>query len=107
MHADLEAVLAADEESRARLALATSAADRRTSDARAAAQSDREQRLAAAEAKVAAEVDEIRRAGDERMAELKRAQDEQLRTLGGIGEAHFEDAVRVFIEIVCLPEAKR
>ena len=107
MHADLEAILAADEESRARVALATSVAERRANDARAAAEAERQQRLAAAEAKVAAEIDEIRRSGDERVAELQRAHDSQLRTLAGIGEAHFEDAVRAFIEIVCTPEANK
>jgi len=107
MHPDLEAILAADEESRARLAFATSAAERRLEELRAAAAAAKQQRVAAAQEALAAELAAIRRDGDGRMDELKRAHDEQLRSLAEIGDRQFEIAVRTYIDIVCNPEAKR
>jgi hypothetical protein len=107
VHRDLEAVLAADEESRARVDLAAKAAEQRELTARAAAAAEKSRLLADAEAAVASEVGAICGEGDARIEELTRARSGELHALASIGEEQFENAVRAFIDIVCTPEAKR
>ena len=107
MNSDLEAIIAADEESRARVAAALKASQQRDDNARAVAEAERQQRLSAAEAEIAAELLAIRHEGDAAVEELRRAQQTQLRMLESIGEAQFENAVRAYIDIVCAPEVSR
>jgi hypothetical protein len=103
MHPDLEAVIAADEEGRARIATAEARRDaalrdvRRDSDAALAA------RRSAAEAAVAAEIAAITREGEQRESEARRRNDEYLRLLAEAGERARAKAIEVYTRIVMRP----
>lgn len=103
MHADLEAIVAADEESRARVALAEQRRDHDLAASRAGHQSARAALLAAAERALDEEIAVIRREGDARVADERRRSAAVLQLLAEAGERNFDEAVRKYVEIVITP----
>ena len=100
MHPDLEAIVSADEEARARVTLEEQRRERELSSARGARDAAIEaQRKDAANA-LERELHVIRCAGDARVAELQRQQTRFLTALAEGGERRFEEAVALYLRIV-------
>jgi hypothetical protein len=101
MHPDLEAIVAADEEARSRVSLA----EQRQERAVTAARNERDASLAAREAQARSalehELEVIRAEGDARLADLRRQQEAFRATLAHAAEQKFDDAVALFLRIVC------
>lgn len=101
MHIDLEAIVSADEEARSRVAMAEEARDRDLSAARAARDSDIAGRRRETQDAFDRELRAIRDEGQARVAELQKQQAAYLLTLAEAGEQRFEEAVAVYLRIVC------
>jgi len=100
MHPDLELILSADEEARARVALAEQRHERELSAARAT----RDAAIATARKEafdsLERELQAIRAEGDDLVAKLRRQHAQYLATLTEIGERKFGDAVALYQRIV-------
>ena len=103
MHPDLEAVVAADEEGRARLATAEQRRDAALTAARNESEAAVAGRRAAALAMLNDEIGAIRRDGDARAAEARARNAEYLRLLAAAGEDAIEEAVGQYTRIVFRP----
>ncbi len=101
MHPDLEVIVSADEEARSRVTLAEQRRERALADACAARDSAIEARRSEVSAVFGAEVDAIRAEGEARVAELRRQQAQYLSSLTVAGEQKFEEAVALYLRIVC------
>lgn len=101
MHSDLEAMVAADEEVRARVVRAEARRDRELADARAVRDAAIDARRRETVAALERELDAIRAEGDARIGELQRRQEQYLETLAQAGDRAFDDAVAVYLRIVC------
>lgn len=103
MHPDLESVVAADEEARARVANA----ERRQESALAAARVECDAAVASRRAEAAAQLDgeihAITREGEARAAEARTRNADYLRLLGEAGDRAFDQAVEQYTRIVLRP----
>lgn len=106
MHADLEAIVAADEECRSRVTLAEQRRERGLGSARADRDAAIAQRTAAAREAFDSELQSIRSSGDARLRALQEQQTQYLAALHETGEKHFDEAVRLYLRIVCTPEER-
>lgn len=101
MHSDLELIVSADEEARARVALEEQRRERELTDAR----SERDAAIAArrkeATDALERELQVIRGDGDARVAELQRQQEQFGAALAEAGERKFDEAVALYLRIVC------
>ena len=101
MHSDLELIVSADEEARARVVLAEQRHEREVT----AARTERDTAIAArrkeASDALEGELQVIRGDGDERVAELKRQQEQFRAALAEAGERRFDEAVALYLRIVC------
>ena len=100
MHPDLEAIVSADEEARARVSLEEERRERELSSARAARDAAIEARRKDAADALERELQAIRSAGDARVAELQRQHTQFLTALAEGGERRFEEAVALYLRIV-------
>lgn len=101
MHPDLELIVSADEEARARVALAEERSDREIAAARGARDAALDARRKDAADALEQELDRIRADGDARVAVLQEQQQEYLRSLAAAGDRKLEDAIAVYLRIVC------
>lgn len=101
MHPDLELIVSADEEARARVALAEQRREREVTAARTTRDTAIDARKNEAAAALERELQLIRADGDARVAALQEQQKEYLRALAETGERKFDDAVAVYLRIVC------
>jgi vacuolar-type H+-ATPase subunit H len=101
MHPDLDAIVSSDEEARARVALAENRRERDLSAARAARDAAIEARRREADESFQGELQSIRAEGDARVAEIRRQQEQYLTTLAEAGERTIDDAVALYLRIVC------
>jgi len=101
MHPDLELVVSADEEARARVALAEQRRGSEITSARAKRDAAIDARRREATDALELELRTIREDGDRRVAGLQRQQAQYLTTLAGAGERKFEEAVAIYLRIVC------
>lgn len=101
MHPDLELVVSADEEARARVALEEQRCERDVTAARTARDTAIDARRKEAADALERELQLIRAAGDARVAALQEQQQEYLRTLAEAGERKFDEAVKLYLRIVC------
>jgi hypothetical protein len=106
MYQDLEAIVAADEESRSRMTLAEARRDRDLSTARAKRDSELEKRRSAARAALDSELQAIRSDGDVRLHDLREQQKHYLAALAETGEQKFAEAVQLYSKIVYQPEGQ-
>lgn len=101
MHPDLEVIVSADEEARARVALEEQRHDREVT----AARTERDATIAAhrkeASDALERELQFIHADGDARVAALQEQQNEYLRTLAEAGERKLDEAVALYLRIVC------
>lgn len=100
MHPDLESIVAADEEARARVKAAEERRERLLAEARAERDAAVAARKAAAEEALQREIDALRAEGDARVEEIRKRQTEYLRALAETGERKFAEAVRAWQRIV-------
>ena len=100
MHSDLEAIVAADEEARSRVALAEERRERELGAARAACDAATARRRAEVQAALDAELHAIEAAGDARLTELRARQEQYLAALREAGTRRFEEAVAAWLRIV-------
>jgi thioesterase domain-containing protein len=96
MHPDLETIIAADEEARARVSLAEERRGRELAAAGAAGDADIERRRAAAREALDRELDAIARDGEARLAALREQQQAYLLRLAAAGDARFAEAVAIY-----------
>jgi hypothetical protein len=101
MHPDLELIVSADEEARARVALAEHRRERERSAARATRDATIETACKEAADALESELQAIRTVGDGRVDELQRQQAAYLKSLADAGERRFEEAVALYLRIVC------
>jgi DNA anti-recombination protein RmuC len=101
MHPDLDAVVAADEECRSRLALVQSRRDRDLTAARSQRETTIEQKRAAALETLERELASIRVEGDARLTKIREQQQQYLDALSKIGDEKFDTAVQTYLAIVC------
>ena len=101
MHPDLELIVSADEEARARVALEEQRHDRQVTAARATHDAAIDARRKEAAGALERELQLIRADGDARVAALQEQQQEYLRTLEEAGERKLGEAVRLYLRIVC------
>jgi len=101
MHPDLEAIVSVDEEARARVALAADRRERELALATAARDAAIEGRRRQTRDALDRELQAIREEGDARLAAMERQQAQYLLTLAEAGEAKFEEAVAMYLRIVC------
>jgi hypothetical protein len=101
MHSDLELIVSADEEARARVALEEQRCEREVTAARTTRDTAIEARRKEAADALERELELIRADGDARVAALQEQQTEYLRTLAEAGERKFDDAVKLYLRIVC------
>ena len=101
MHLDLELIVSADEEARARVALAEQRREREVT----AARKERDDAIAArrmeATDALERELQVIREDGDTRVAALQRQQEQFRAALHAAGERKFAEAVALYLRIVC------
>ena len=100
MHPDLESIVAADEEARARVAAAEDHRERRLAEGRAQREATVAAQCAAAEEALQGEIDALRAEGDKRVEEIRKRQAEHLHALAEAGERKFAEAVRAYQRIV-------
>ena len=103
MHPDLEAIVAADEEGRARVHTAEERRDSTLAATRNECDAALVSRRAAAIAAVNDEVSAIEREGDARAAEARQRNEAYLRLLATAGEHAFDEAVEQYTRIVLRP----
>ena len=101
MHPDLEVLVSADEEARSRVALAEQRRERELTAARGARDAALAARRQEATDALERELRTIAEAGDAREAELERQQKQYLDSLDEAGRRNFEDAVALYLRIVC------
>jgi hypothetical protein len=101
MHPDLEVIVSADEEARARLTLAGQRLERELAAARAARDAAIETRRRESSDALENELQAIRTEGDARVAELQRQQAQYVASLAEAGERAFDDATALYLRIVC------
>ena len=100
MHPDLEMIVSADEEARARVALAEQRHGRDVSAARTERDASMAARRKEAADALERELQVIRGDGDVRVAELQRQQEQYRSTLAAAGERKFDEAVALYLGIV-------
>lgn len=101
MHPDLELIVSADEEARARVTLAEQRHEAEVTTARAERDASIDARRRAASEALERELRIIREEGNGRVAELQRQQAQYLMTLAEAGERKFDEAVALYLRIVC------
>lgn len=101
MHPDLELIVSADEEARARVALAEQRSGQEVAAARASRDAAIDARRAQALDALERELQRIRAEGDARVAALQEQQQEYLRSLSVAGDRKLDEAVAVYLRIVC------
>jgi len=101
MHPDLELIVSADEEARARVALAEQRHERGVTAARADRDAAIDARRRDASEALERDLRAIREEGGGRVAELQRQQAQYLLTLAEAGERKFGEAVELYLRIVC------
>ena len=101
MHPDLELIVSADEEARARVALAEQRHERDVTAARMQRDGAIAARRKEATDALERELQVIRDDGERRAGELQRQQQEYLRALAEAGERKFDEAVALYLRIVC------
>jgi hypothetical protein len=101
MHPDLEMIVSADEEARSRLALAEQRREQQLSAERATREASIDARRNQASEALERELQKIRAEGDVRVAELQRQQEQYLASLAAVGERQFDEAVKLYLRIVC------
>ena len=101
MHPDLEWIVSADEQARAHVAMAEQRRDGAISSARAARDDAIGARRREANDALERELRAIREDGDRRAGELQRQQAQYLATLADAGQRRFEEAVALYLRIVC------
>jgi hypothetical protein len=100
MHSDLEAIVSADEEARARVALEEQRRERELSAARATRDASLAARRKDALDSLERELQAIRSGGDARVAEQQRQQSQFRTALADGGERRFEEAVALYLRLV-------
>ena len=101
MHPDLMAVVSADEEARSRIALEEERRERELADARVQRDAAIERRRQDANDALERELQAIRADGDARVAALQRQQSQYASGLARAGEQKFDEAVKLYLRIVC------
>lgn len=101
MHPDLELIVSADEEARARVALAEQRHERDVTAARTECDAAIAARRKEATDSLERELQVIRGDGDARVAELQRQQEQFRAALFEAGERKFDEAVALYLRIVC------
>lgn len=101
MHSDLELIVSADEEARARVALEEQRREREVTAARTKRDDAIAARRTEATAALERELQVIREDGDARVAELQRQQEQFRAALDEAGERKFDEAVALYLRIVC------
>ena len=101
MHADLERIVSADEEARSRVTLAEQRRERELTAERAARDAAVDARRREAQEALERELQAIRSEGDARIAALQRQQEQYLATLTAAGQRRFDEAVALYLRIVC------
>lgn len=101
MHPDLELIVSADEEARARVSLAEQHRVRDVSAAEAERDAAIDARRREAANAFEKELRVIRDEGDARVADLQRRQAQYLITLAEAGERKFDAAMEAYLRIVC------
>lgn len=101
MHPNLEVIVSTDEEARSRVTLAEERRERELAAARAARDAAVEARRTEASDALERELQAIGAEGDARVAGLQRQQAQYLATLVEAGERQFDDAVALYLRIVC------
>lgn len=101
MHPDLELIVSADEEARARVTLAEQRSEKEVAAARVSRDAAIEARRTEALDALERELQRIRADGDARVAALQEQQQEYLRSLAEAGDRKLDEAVAVYQRIVC------
>jgi DNA anti-recombination protein RmuC len=101
MHPDLESIVSADEEARSRVTLAEERSARELASARASRDAAIATRRKEAFESLEKELDVIRAEGEARLSELRQRQSQYLAGLARIGEEKFEEAVALYLRLVC------
>lgn len=101
MHPDLELIVSADEEARARVALAEQRHERDVTAARSECDAAIAARRKEATDALDRELQVIRAGGNARIAELQRQQEQFRDALTAAGERKFDEAVALYLRIVC------
>ena len=101
MHPDLELIVSADEEARARVALAEQRHERDVTAARSECDAATAARRKEATDALERELQVIREDGDVRVAGLQRQQEQFRAALSEAGEGKFDEAVALYLRIVC------
>ena len=101
MHPDLELIVSADEEARARVALAEQRHERDVTAARSECDAAVAARRKEATDALERELQVIREDGNTRLAALQRQQAQYLLTLAEAGKGKFDEAVELYLRIVC------
>jgi hypothetical protein len=101
MHPDLEQIVSADEEARARVTLEEDRAQRDLAAAGAERDATVSARRKEASDAFELELRTIREDGDRRVAELHRQQTQYLGALAETGDRTFERAVTLYLRVVC------
>jgi hypothetical protein len=104
VNAELESIVAADEEGRARVKFAEARQQRDVDAARAECDRLLREREAAMEAELAAEIAQIRDAGEQELAAARRSHEQYLSALEQTGERELERAARMWAHIVAYGE---
>jgi|SRR5581483_11728922 len=100
MHSDLELIVSADEEGRARVAEAEQRRQRDLTAARAERDKAIEARRKEAIDALERELQAIRAGGDARVAELQRQQEQYRAALAEAGRRKFDEAVKLYLKLV-------
>jgi thioesterase domain-containing protein len=101
MHPDLDAIVSSDEEARSRVALAENRRERELTAARVARDAAIEARRREADEALDGELQAIRAEGDARTAGMQRQQEQYLASLAEAGERKIDEAVALYLRIVC------
>jgi hypothetical protein len=101
VYSDLEDIVSADEEARARVALAERHRDREIAQARAAHDAAVAAREKAAAEELERQLNQIRDQSEARVAELAAQQKKYLQGLADAGAKNLEEAVALYTRIVC------
>jgi vacuolar-type H+-ATPase subunit H len=104
VNAELESILAADEEARARVKFAEARRRREVEAARAECDRLLREREDAMQAELAAEISRIRETGEQELAAARRSHEQFLSALQRTGEQELERAARLWAHIVAYGE---
>ncbi len=105
MHPVLEDIVSADEEARSRVALEEERRERELAAGRAERDASISARRREATDAFDHEMEAIRAEGDARVGELQRQQTEYLATLARTSESRLDEAVALYLRIVCEVES--